>query len=205
MTKLVRILGIAILALAAGAAWADVAVINDLAGDVHYGTANKATPFMKVREGDVFTVAKGARVRLLYMANGRQETFAGPARFIAGADASKVQQGAQPQVQVLPPIVGMKVAKGMELVGNPKLSRIGGITVRGAGPKLTAEQQAELADARQTYAQMRASAAEDDITPELFLFSVLNDLQLSAEMKTVAADMKKRQPGNPDIARMVGG
>lgn len=204
MNKMIRTVCSATLVLAAGAAWAaDVAVVNDLAGEVLYG-GNKATAFMKVREGDAFTVTKDAHVRLLYIANGRQETFTGPARFVAGPDASKVQQGAQPQVQVLPPVVGMKIAKGMELVGNPKLSRMGGITVRGGAPRLTAEQQTELASARQTYSQLRAAAAEDDITPELFLFSVLNDLQLGAEMKTVAADMKKRQPGNPDIARMVG-
>lgn len=205
MTKLVRSLCIAVLALSAGAAWADVAVINELAGDVLYGAGKsgaKATVFMKVRDGDAFTVGKGAKVRLLYLANGRQETFSGPARFVAGTDASRVQQGAAPQVQAVPPIVALKIGKGMELVGNPKLSRMGGITVRGGAPRLTPEQQTELASARQTYSELRTVAAEDDITPELFLYSVLNDLQLAGEMKTLAADMHRRQPSNAEIARM---
>jgi hypothetical protein len=194
------------MALAASAAAAgDVAIVNDVAGAVHYASGKQsasATAFMKVAEGDAFTVPAGARLRLLYLANGRQETYRGPARFVAGADASRVQQGAAPQVQMLPPIVPLKVAKTVELAATAKTSRMGGITLRGLPPRLTPEQQAEVNAARETYKQLRASAAENDITPELFLYSVLYEHQLTGEARALLNTMQKRQPDNPEVARI---
>ena len=46
------------------------------------------------------------------------------------------------------------------------------------------------------------SAAADDITPELYLYSVLQDHLLYDDMKVVVSDMQKRQPKNPDVAVM---
>mgnify|MGYP006212409921 CR=1 FL=1 len=46
----------------------------------------------------------------------------------------------------------------------------------------------------------RASA--DDITPELYLYSVLQDHLMYDDMKQVVAEMQKRQPANPDVAAM---
>ena len=45
-------------------------------------------------------------------------------------------------------------------------------------------------------------AAEDDITPELYLYSVFQDHLLYADMKAVVAEMQRRQPANPDVAVM---
>jgi len=56
--------------------------------------------------------------------------------------------------------------------------------------------------ARETYQQMRASASADDITPEWYLYSVLQDHLLYNDMKTVVAEMQKRQPSNADVAVM---
>ena len=73
-----------IAALAAGAAFgvgasAAVGLVNQLQGDVFYqGTGSagaKAAAFMKVRDGDKFSVPDGGVLRIVYFEGGRQETW----------------------------------------------------------------------------------------------------------------------------------
>ena len=208
MKTILKTLGLAALFAAANAfAQADVGLITHLAGDVSYssGAAKaQAKAYMKVREGDRFTLPAGAQLRLVYFKGGRQESFAGPATFTAGADQSSVQSGSQPQVSNLPAGVSQKISQTPELIQIAKLGRSGGVAVRGIGKdqRLTPQQQAEVRQARQTYDQLRKSAASDDITPELYLYSVLQDHLLYDDMKQVVAEMQKRKPADPDVAVM---
>jgi hypothetical protein len=196
--------------LLVGAAYAqqkDVGLINHLAGDVGYASgasSAKAKPFMKVRQGDRFAVPAGGQVRIVYFDGGRQESYSGPAAFTAGAQQSTVQSGAQPQVTTLPSGVPQKISQTPELIQIAKLGRSGGVAVRGANreQRLTPQQQAEVRQAKQTYQQLRQTAAADDITPELYLYSVLQDHLLYTEMKPVVEEMQRRQPGNADVAIM---
>ena len=201
----------AALLLLAGAATAaqasDVGLVNQISGDVSYtsaGATAKAKAYMKVREGDRFSVPAGAQLRIVYFQGGRQESFAGPATLTAGAQQSSVQSGAQPQVTTLPSGVPQKIAQTPELIQIARLGRSGGVAVRGVNTerKLTPQQQAEVKQARQTYEQLRKGAASDDITPELYLYSVLQDHLLYTDMQKVVAEMQKRQPSNPDVAVM---
>jgi hypothetical protein len=181
--------------LAAGSALAnDVGLINHL-----------AKPFIKVREGDRINVASGVQLRVVYFQGGRQESYTGPASFTAGLQQSTVQSGAQPQVSTLPSEVPQKISQTLELIQIAKLGRAGGAAVRGAARnvRLTPQQQAEVRQARETYEQLRQSAAADDITAELYLFSVLQDHLLYNDMKVVVSEMQRRQPSNPDVAAMV--
>lgn len=202
------VLAAALAVASAAHAAGDVGLINQLSGDVSYssGAQNaKAQAFMKVREGDRFTVPGGGQVRVVYFQGGRQETYAGPASFTAGTQQGAVHSGAQPQVTVLPSGVPQKISQTPELIQIAKLGRSGGVAVRGTvrEQRLTPQQQAEVRSARDTYQQLRASAAADDITPELYLYSVLQDHLLYNDMKAVVAEMSKRQPGNADIAELV--
>ena len=208
MKTILKALGLAALLAAANAfAQADVALINQLSGDVSYTSGAgkaQAKAYMKVRQGDRFTVPAGAQLRMVYFKGSRQETFAGPASFTAGAEQSSVQSGAQPQVTTLPAGVSQKIAQTPELIQIAKLGRSGGVAVRGLGnpPRLTPQQQAEVRQARQTYDQLRKSASADDITPELYLYSVLQDHLLYDDMKQVVGEMQKRKPSDPDVAVM---
>jgi hypothetical protein len=205
-----RTLGLtAILAAASAFASAseDVGLINQLSGDVTYasgGSPAKAKPYMKVRQGDRFNVPASATVRLVYFQGGRQETYTGPASFIAGTQASQQQTGQAAQIASLPAGVPQKIAQTPELIQIAKLGRSGGVAVRGAQreQRLSPQQQAEVRQARQTYDQLRKSASADDITPELYLYSVLQDHLLYSDMKTVVAEMQKRQPSNADVQVM---
>lgn len=200
------------LVLLAGAATAahanDVGLVNHLSGDVSYassGSTAKAKPYMKVRAGDRFSVPAGGQLRLVYFQGGRQESYAGPVTFTAGTQQSSVQNGAQPQVTTLPTGVPQKIAQTPELIQIARLGRSGGVAVRGvnAERRLTPQQQSEVKQAKQTYQQLRQGAAADDITPELYLYSVLQDHLLYTDMQQVVAEMHKRQPANPDVAAMV--
>jgi hypothetical protein len=208
MKTILKALGIAAALFAANVfAQADVGLINHLAGDVSYTSAGnkaQAKAYMKIREGDRFTLPAGTQLRVVYFQGSRQETFAGPASFTAGAQQSTVQSGSQPQVSTLPSGVSQKISQTPELIQIAKLGRSGGVAVRGIGKdaRLTPQQQAEVRQARQTYDQLRKSSAADDITPELYLYSVLQDHLLYDDMKQVVSEMQRRQPANPDVAVM---
>jgi hypothetical protein len=195
--------------LASGGAAADAGLINQLSGEVTYTSgasgSTKARPFMKVREGDRFTLHAGAQARIVYFQGGRQEAYAGPATLIVGAQASQQQSGPAPQVSRLPAGVPQKIAQTPELVQIARLGRSGGVTVRGAQPaqRLSPQAQAELRHARQTYEEMRKAAAANDIVPEQYLYAVLQDHLLYEEMKPVVGEMQKRQPSDPDVQAMV--
>ena len=205
-TKITRVLA-AVAALAFGnATWAasDVGLVNHLSGEVSYasgGSNAKVQAYMKVREGDKFTVPAGATVRVVYFQGGRQESYSGPASFTAGTQQSAVQSGS-PQVSTLPSGVSQKISQTPELMQIAKLGRSGGVAVRGLNreQRLSPQQQAEVRQARDTYAKLRADTPADDITPELYLYSVLQDHLLYTDMKGVVDEMSKRQPGNADVA-----
>lgn len=197
----------ALLWIASASAADDVGLINHLAGDASYasgGSRAKASAYMKVREGDRFTLAPGAQLRLVYFQGGRQESFTGPARFTAGKQASTLQSGSKPQVSTLPSGVSQRIAQTPELLAIAKLGRAGGVSVRSAARArpLTPEQEAEISQARATYERLRQAAPADDITPELYLYSVLEEHGLYPDMKVVVSEMQRRQPRNADIAAM---
>src|SRR4051812_1038490 len=86
------------LAASAGlcAAADDVAVLTSVKGSVLYNDgqqAHEARAFMKVRSGDRLELRDGAGVRVVYIADGRQETYAGPAAFVVKAGAGSVLKG----------------------------------------------------------------------------------------------------------------
>ena len=188
---------------------ADVGLVNLLQGDVSYqpdgAPSSKAQAFMKVRQGDRFNVAAGSQIRVVYFQGGRQETWRGPAAFKAGAQQSDASSGQPASVSTLPGSVPQKIAQVPELIQIAKLGRSGGVAVRGGGkpPRLTAEQLAEVTSAKDTYKKMRASSSSEDITPELYLYSVLQDYLLYDDMKPVVEEMAKRQPSSNEVQELV--
>src|SRR5207244_8520722 len=120
---------------------------------------------------------------------GREDSYTGAAAFTPGPQQSRQQSGAPPQVTTLPSGVPQKISQTPELIQIAKLGRSGGVAVRGnpPAPRLTPQQQAEVRQARQTYEQMRQSAPADDIIPELYLYSVLQDHLLYNDMKVVVS------------------
>lgn len=183
----------------------DVGLVNMLSGDVSYqsgdATPGKTLVFMKVRQGDRFIVPAGAQLRVVYFQGGRQEMWKGPGAFRAGSLQSEPSSGSPAEVTTLPSTVPHRISQIPELIQIARLGRSGGVQVRGMAkaPRLTAEQKAEVVGARDTYRKLRIASAADDVTPELYLYTVLQDYLLYDEMKPVAEDMVKRQPNNADV------
>lgn len=195
------------LALGASAQSRDIGLVNQLSGDVAYvsqsGAQSKAHAFMKMRQGDRFTLPAGAQLRVVYFNGSRQETWKGPANFKAGTQQSEPISGQAVEVVQLPSEVAQKIAEVPTLVQIAKLGRSGGIAVRAGKPvRLSPEQQAEVSQAKASYAQMRRKAPDEDITPEFYFYSVLQDHLLYNEMKSVTDEMLKRQPNNPEAQEL---
>ena len=185
-------------------AQADVALVNRVVGEATYtsssNSANPVTAFMRVREGDRFTLPRGAQVRVVYMQGGRQEAWSGPAAFRAGEKQSEAVRGT-PEVSQVPVMVAVKMGRIPNLMQS---ARLGGVTVRG-GPRpvpLTPEEIDDLRVAREAYRQLRAGAKEDDVAPEMFLFSVLQEYGQFDELKGVARDMRRRQPAGAEVREL---
>lgn len=180
----------------------DVGVVNHLAGLVTVtngiNTA-KAQAYMNIREGDIFEVPAGVVVKVAYFQGGRQETFAGPTSFAIGALQSIVRTGSSPQVSMLPMGVSQKISQTPDLVQIARLSNAATMHPSAREQRLTPQQQAEVRQARHLYGKLRADTPADDITPELYLYSVLQDHLLYGEMRALVSDMARRQPGNRDI------
>jgi hypothetical protein len=199
------LLGIALGASSAGAlAQADIGLVNLVNGDVTLASPSaqkiKVTPFMKVREGDRVDVGAGAQVRVVYFEGARQERWQGPASFRAARLQSTPITGGPIEVAALPASVPLRIARVPELVQNAKL---GGIQVRSAQALRRVEDNA-LAEARVTYERLRKDLPGDDITPELFLYSTLNEYQLYEDMAPVVAEMQRKQPDSDEVKLLAG-
>ena len=196
------------LGLDASAQSGGVGLVNQLSGDVAYtsrgGAESKAQALMKVRKGDRFTLSAGAQVRVVYIKGSRQETWKGPASFEAGSQQSEAIKGQIAETAKLPPAVAQKIALVPDLVQIAKLDRAGGIAVRGSAKpgRLSSEQKAEISQAKADYAQLRQKTSAEDITPELYFYSVLQDYLLYAEMKAVTDEMLKRQSDNAEVKEL---
>ena len=185
---------------------ADAGMINQLSGEVSYQSggvaAARATAYMKLRDGDVVRVASNASVRVVYFANGRQEAWKGPVSFTVGGSESRAAQGntAQPEISQLPGGVPAKLAQTPEMMAIAKLGRAGSVTVRGVAQRpLNAVQTAEVQEARRIYERMKSATAADDIMPEIYLYTVVQQYSMYDEMKQLVKTMQTKQPNNDSV------
>lgn len=188
-------------AFAQGAS-ADVGLVNSMQGDVSYqgkeGPAKKVQPYMRLRHGDKVILAAGANIRISYTTVSRQEVWTGPGSFVATSAGGEVLKGNKPEVVQMAAAVPQKLARVAELMNT---SRVGGLVVRSVKVQTPASKE-EVAEAVRNYEVMRATAAPNDVTPELLLYAVFEEYGMVSDLKKVSADMIKRQPDNPDIQRL---
>lgn len=199
----------------------DVGLITAASGEVQYqgyGQAQgQAEPFMKVRLGDRFYLAKDACLQIVFFQGSRQELWRGPASFRAGEAQGEPLEaaGGNPEVKVLPAGTGQGIQRVPALLRRAGLSRVGGMQVRGAGSTthegrrpgqsgLSQEEKAELQAARETYREMREKASSDDLTPELFFLGVLSEYEQYEEMDLILKEALSRDPRNEVLNNLAG-
>jgi len=99
-----------------------------------------------------------------------------------------------------------RLAQTSEVLQIAKLGRAGGVTVRGVRKELGSlppAQQAEVAQAKKTYESWKAGAPADDITPEMYYYTVLQDYMLYDEMRAVVKIMQDKQPQSQVVAELM--
>lgn len=180
-------------------AQADIGLVNQVKGAVTLspksGAAVSAKPFTKVREGDRFDLPAGAQLRLVYFEGARQERWTGPSSFRASRLQGSALSGAPAEVTALPASVPQRIARVPELMQN---ARLGGVQVRSA-QAVRRVQEHSLDEARSTYDELRKTLPGDDITPELYLFTALNEYQLYEDMAPLVDEMLRKQPQSEDV------
>ena len=120
----------------------------------------------------------------------RRQAFLPPTR--PNAAKAGESASAKPEVSQVPGGVPAKLSQTAEVIQIAKLGRAGGVTVRGVKPSLTPAQAAEVAQAKKTYESWKSTSAADDITPEMYLYTVLQDYMLYDDMKAIVQTMQSK-------------
>lgn len=180
----------------------DVGLVSEIVGDIGYSNggspAKKLQPYMRVRQGDRIVLAPGAVLQVSYFTAGVRETWKGAATFVATNAGGELLKGNKPEVVQLPGSVANKLARVPGMIAG---SRAGGITVRAFSERPDpAKKEKEVAEAMANYEAMRAGAARDDIIPELYLFSVLQEYEMYDDLKVIAQELVRRQPQNQELS-----
>jgi len=171
--------------------------ITQSLGNVSYQVgAGKEQPlpaFARVPSGARVKVGDNAKLQIVYLRSGRQESWMGKVSLVVGDGESKASgPGAgAPTIKVLQPYMIETLTKSREVMGNIH-ARQGMIRVR----SLMAA--AKVKEAEDSYIELRAQSAEDDITPEIFLLTTLDGLKAYQSMKKPLAEMLRRQPDNAE-------
>jgi len=212
-------------AAAAQASSADVALVTKITGAVSYGSdggpQRGAQAFMKIRQGDQFQVPQGGVLQVVFFANGRQETWSGPAHLKIGEASGQAVGGRKtsppPEVTVLPVKATRRLADAVPL-SSSSLRHSGAIQTmapRAVSPgeappgkpgkpakPLTAAARQDLQEVERIYQQMVKGAPADDVTPELYYLGVLAEYGQSAKMAEVVAAMVAKRPGDPAVKKL---
>ena len=182
-------------------AWAqDAGLIGALTGTARVVAADGSTiaakSFMKLREADRVELSRGSDLHLVFFGSATEERWRGPASLRVTPTGSAPISGKPSAVLKLPEKVTRRLTGLPELV---QLANLAGVQIRGVKPAMTDEQKKALEEARATYGRMNAELPPDDITPELYLYSVSTELQLHEEREALVARMLRKQPKNADV------
>lgn len=176
---------------------ADVALITALDG----GVARVAEQgpqalqnFVKLKEGDVLSLDKTARLQIVYFEGGRQETWGGTGKLEIARNESKPTGLAAPQIKQIPILMVKQIAR------TPALDTHGraGVTRLRAIP--TSE---KIAGVEKVYDKMRSEAAADDLTPEFYRLSSYFDMREIDRVERILADLRQSRPSDAQVILLV--
>lgn len=214
-------------AFCAAAALPDIGMITRINGEINYWNktvdekAKPAQGFMKVRPGDEFKLTSDSELQLIFFSNGRKEVWKGPASLKLSENGGQLTDGNNKnnklEVTQLPGAVVNEVRRISPLIDPSKLHRSGSAAVRGVNKTakipiekislksavLDIEEKEEINAVKQVYNTLLVSSSSDDITPELYLFSVLADYDQFDDIKELVIKMKKKQPENPGVEQLI--
>lgn len=207
----------------------DVGLVTRLTGEATYRNSQEKKPaavmaFMKVRQGDNLKLAQDSSLTLLYFADGRQETWKGPATFVAGAGASKAtgrKKAATPEVKMMPTSAVKKIAAAPFLLARADAGPAAATQIKSGAPgssgaiQTTAlvcklpppgpspeKAQKMLKEGQAVYQDLKKQAEPDDFTPELYFLGVLAECRRYSEMNKMLDEMLQKKPGDEALKKM---
>lgn len=180
----------------ASVASAQVAMLTQVSGDVRVSGrdgARGAVAFLKVNEGDTLTLAGSARVQMVYLANGRQEVWTGAGPVVVGGAQGR-SQSLTPATSQVPALVLRQLEKTPAVGQHGKTGMV----------MLRSMDNLEKIDTLETdYKSVRAGAASDDTTPEVFYLTGLLDLGAHEDARRVLNEVRARVAAQPAYAAVV--
>ena len=182
----------------------NVGMVNVMSGNVQYSNGGSAPtsvkPYMMVRQGDKITLAPGSALQIIYFSAGVKESWTGQSTFVATNAGGEYLRGSKPGVVKLPAAIPDKLSRVSGLIAG---SRVGGVAIRAVGAVPDpSKREKEVAEAMSNYESMKVSSGVSDVTPELYLFSVLQEYEMYDDLKAVAMEMLRLQPQNPEVSSL---
>ena len=154
------------------------------------GEQQPVLTFAHLFPGTKIAIDHAAKLQILYLQGGRQESWVGPAKFeIGAAESTAVSTGSAPKLKKLPPYLVSVLTKSREVINDIKV-RQGMVRVR------SLKTRRKVKKAKANYDEMRQASAADDITPEIYLLTALDGLKAYRHMRAPLAEILRRQPNN---------
>lgn len=199
----------------------DVGLVMSVSGEARYGNPGEpADPapvqaFMKTRKGDRIFLSDKGRIDLLFLENGRRETWTGPARLtLTPSGAVSDNPDATPRVTAVKAPISMAIMGSGLPLPRGQIARGGVSVVRGlfeecpeAAPEprpvmtLGDADRAELASAHAVYADLKRQTPADDPLPDLYYLSVLSRYEQYGEMNRIIDRMRWAHGDAPAVEK----
>lgn len=183
-----RFLFLMLIAPCAFAATEGDALITVAEGKIVHGkdiTAQTVPAFSRLKEGETLMLAKGSRLRLVYFANGRQETWEGPGKLEIGSTSGKSADLPSAAVVQLPEVLVRQMSKTPVEGGQ---GRAGMTRLRAIIPPDA------VAKVEETYRQLRSTTAANDLNPELYALSAWLEMRAYSRVEQLIADLRTNRP-----------
>lgn len=150
--------------------------------------------FTRLKEGDLVAIDKGAKVKLVYLANGRQESWRGSGKLEIGGGESKAWGLGEPSVAQLPAVLVAQIAKtpAVDSQGRAGMTRLRAIATPEAIAKID-----------NTYRQLRAESDPVDLNPEIYLLSGMFEIRALDRVEQAIEDIRAKRPNDPQAKLLV--
>ncbi|TWO80868.1 hypothetical protein CBW56_06850 [Denitratisoma oestradiolicum] len=150
--------------------------------------------FTRLKEGDLIAMETGAKIKLVYLTNGRQEGWTGKGKLEIGSGESKSSDLGTPHVTQLPAVLVAQIAKtpSVDSQGRAGMTRLRAIATPEA-----------LAKIDNTYRQLRAEADQTDLNPEMYLLAGLFEVRALDRVEQAIEDLRANRPNDSQAKLLV--
>lgn len=155
---------------------------------VRGGDADQPVPaFSRLKEGETVKLSKGAKLRVVYFASGRQETWEGPGKLEVGSSAGKSADLHNGGVVQLPEVLVRQIAKTPVEGGQGRagMTRLRAIVSPDAISKV-----------ENTYRELRATSDAEDLNPEMYVLSAWLEMRAFSRVEQAIGDLRAQRPND---------